>query len=200
MSDESLDDLLLQLNAGDEAAAERAFRVYEPYLRMVVRRRLSSPLRAKFDSMDIVQSVWADALEGFRCARWNFRSAAQLRAFLVTMTRNRFIDRMRQHRGALEREQRAACDDVEALPAAQATRVSEEFYAAELWQQMLELCPPAHHELLRLRRQGVPLKEIAAQTGLHEGSVRRILYDVARRVARKRNGHEDEPALAGPDR
>ena len=48
---------------------------------------------------------------------------------------------------------------------------------------MLERCPPAHRELLRLKRQGLPVAEIAARTGLHEGSVRRILYDLARRLS-----------------
>jgi RNA polymerase sigma factor (sigma-70 family) len=182
MSDETLDGLLSLLNAGDEAAAERAFVAYEPYLRMVVRRRLSNSLRAKFDSMDIVQSVWADALAGFRDAKWTFRNAAQLRAFLVTMTRNRFVDRLRQHRGALERERSVPQPEMDALPAARDSRVSEEFYADELWQRMLEVCPPAHYDLLKLKRQGASIGEIAEKTGLHEGSVRRILYDVARRV------------------
>ena len=55
MSDEPLDQLLEQLNRGDCAAAEHVFRTYEPYLRMLVRRQLRSALRAKFDSMDVVQ-------------------------------------------------------------------------------------------------------------------------------------------------
>ena len=64
--------------------------------------------------------------------------------------------------------------------------------ADELWEQLLELCPPAHHDLLRLKRQGASLAEIAARTGLHPSSVRRILYDLARRLA-------DQQALAaGP--
>ena len=50
---------------------------------------------------------------------------------------------------------------------------------------MLALCSPAHHELLRLKRQGLRLAEIAARTGLHESSVRRILYDLARRYAER---------------
>ena len=53
----------------------------------------------------------------------------------------------------------------------------------ELWDQLLALCPPAHHELLNLKRQGLPLAEIAARTGLHPSSVRRILYDLAKRLA-----------------
>jgi predicted component of type VI protein secretion system len=50
----------------------------------------------------------------------------------------------------------------------------------ELWDPLLAACPPEHHELLRLKRQGLSLAEIAARTGLDESSVCRILYDLAR--------------------
>jgi len=182
MNDSPLDTLLLKLNAGDPAAAEQIFVTYEPYLRMVVRRRLSAALRAKFDSMDVVQSVWADLLDGFRKAKWSFQNVDQLRAFLVKATRNRFIDRLRQHREALNRELPLADGGIEALTA-NSSRVSEIVRADELWHQMLEVCPPAHYELLKLKRQGASLAEIAKQTHLHQSSVRRILYDIARRVA-----------------
>jgi RNA polymerase sigma factor (sigma-70 family) len=178
-----LDTLLLKLNEGDPAAAEQVFLAYEPYLRMVVRRRLSAGLRAKFDSVDIVQSAWADLLDGFRKSKWSFQDANQLRAFLVKVTQNRFIDRLRQHRAALARELALPQADIEALASTRSSRVSENFQADELWRQMLEVCPPAHYELLELKRQGASLAEIAARTRLHQSSVRRILYDIARRIA-----------------
>ena len=186
MSTEVLSSLLAKLNAGDARAAEQVFVTYQPFLRMVVRRRLSKALRAKFDSMDIVQSVWADLLEGLRQSRWSFHDADQLRAFLFKMTRNRFIDRLRQHRGALRLEVAIPSGGVEALPATQNVRASEAFYADELWRQMLQVCPPAHYEVLNLKRQGAAIAEIAERTQLHAGSVRRILYDIARRVSRLR--------------
>ena len=193
MSAETLDVLLSKLNAGDAQAAERVFLEYEPYLRMVVRRRLTAPLRAKFDSMDVVQSVWADLLDGLQNARWAFTNANQLRAFLVKMTRNRFIDGLRHHSPALAREVRMEEPGLEALPASGTPRVSEEFYADELWQQMLEVCSPNHYELLAMKRQGATIAEIAERTQLHEGSVRRILYDVARRVAQLRSTGDSGP-------
>jgi RNA polymerase sigma factor (sigma-70 family) len=181
----SLEALVARLSQGDTAAAEQVFLAYEPYLRLVVRRQLSPGLRAKFDSLDVVQSVWADVLDGFRQAGWRFTDANHLRAFLVKATRNRFIDRLRQHRRALEHEQSLSAADAEGGPASRQPRPSEIAQADELWQQMLALCPPAHRELLHLKRQGLPLAEIAARTGLHESSVRRILYDLARQLAEK---------------
>jgi RNA polymerase sigma factor (sigma-70 family) len=180
-----LDVLLEKLCSGDAAAAEQVFLAYEPYLRKVVRRQLPPRLRAKLDSIDVVQSVWADVLQGFRSAGWRFADVAHLRAFLVKATRNRFIDRVRQHEKALKLEKPIACTDPDQLPPARQPRPSEAVQADDLWQRMLALCPPAHHQILQLKRQGLTLVEIAQRTGLHEGSVRRILRQLARQMAVK---------------
>jgi RNA polymerase sigma-70 factor (ECF subfamily) len=186
VSSDALDSLLENLTCGDAAAAEKVFLAYEPYLRIVVRRHLSPALRAKFDSLDIVQSVWADLLRGFREAGWRFADAAHLRAFLVRLTRHRFIDRLRQHRRSVERQQPLTGDDDDGTPISPDAQPSELVQADELWQQMLDLCPPEHRDLLRLKREGAANAEIAARTGLHEGSVRRILCTLSRRLARRR--------------
>src|SRR4029077_3994688 len=104
MATESLNDLLTKLCSGDSSAAEQVFIEYEPYLRMVVRRMLPAQLRSKFDSHDVVQSVWADLLHGFRDAGWRFADTAHLKAFLVKVTRNRFLDRVRRHKNAVKQE------------------------------------------------------------------------------------------------
>lgn len=179
MDNDPLQTLLTKLSQGDTNAAADVFRTYEPILRMVVRRQLSARLRAKFDSMDIVQSIWVDFLRGFHDAGWRFENAAHLKAFLIKMTRNRFVDRLRQHRHALEHQ--FALTDA-AMSETPDPSASERIQADDLWKRMLELCPPAHHELLRLKRQGLPLSEIAIQTGLHESSVRRIIYELAERL------------------
>jgi RNA polymerase sigma-70 factor (ECF subfamily) len=189
MNDDPLDSLLERLNRGDDEAAERVFLDYQPYLRVVVRRRLTPALRAKFDSMDVIQSAWADVLRGFREAGWQFPDRDRLKAFLARVTYNHFVDTCRKHGPEVGRGRRLADEDP---PASGWPRASEVAQADELWERMLELCPPDHRELLRLKKEGLPLAEIAARTGLHEGSVRRILYDLARRLSEK------ERALLAP--
>ena len=183
MNVDSLDTLLEKLGAADDGAAEQAFRAYEPYLRKVVRRLLPGRLRQKFDSVDVVQSVYGDVLAAFRAGGMRFATAAQLRAFLVRATRNRFIDRVRQHQTATRLEQPIADVKVECLPRAREPRPSESAAAGELWERLLALCPPEHHELLRLRRRGATAAEIAARVGMHEGSVRRVLRELSLRLA-----------------
>ena len=182
MRENSLDSLLDRLTQGDARAAEQIFLAYEPYLRMAVRRQLSSGLRAKFDSVDIVQSVWADLLTGFRDRHWAFQDADHLRRSRPGDA-NRFIDRLRQHAPAVEREHQLTADGMEAVADPQAARPSQLAQADELWDQMVTTCPPTHLEVLKLKRQGCSLDEIAAQTGFHKSSVRRILYELARRLA-----------------
>jgi RNA polymerase sigma-70 factor (ECF subfamily) len=183
MSGAANSSLLEKLNRGDSGAVAEAFREYAPYLRLVIRRQMPARYRGKFDSSDVVQSVWADVVEGLKHDGWRFRDDAQVRAFLARIARNRLIDRLRHHQNALSHERPIQEADPEWLPESGQPRPSEVMQAEELWQRLQTLCPPAHREVLRLKRQGLPLAAIAASTGLHEGSVRRILYDLARRLA-----------------
>jgi RNA polymerase sigma factor (sigma-70 family) len=188
MTADPLEALLEELPGGDPRVVEQIFVNIAPGLRAMVRRRFPQALRAKLDSEDVVLSVWTDVLDGLRNGRWSFRDAAHLRAFLNTAARNRLVDRQRQHRAALERERLLSHDDRDALAVAGGAGPSATVRADDLWQQLLALCPPAHHELLRLKRQGLPLSEIAERTGLHPSSVRRILYDLARQLAETQSG------------
>jgi RNA polymerase sigma-70 factor (ECF subfamily) len=183
MTTAALNILLEKLASGQLEAAAEAFRAYEPYLRKVARRLLPGRLRTKVDSEDVVQSVWADVLRGFQARGRRFASAAHLRAFLVMLTRHRLGDRLRYYQQALDKEQPlTGTGRMDGLPSAE-PRPSQLVQAQDLWQRMLALCPPAHHEVLWLKRKGLPLAQIAAQTGLHEGSVRRILRRLARQLA-----------------
>ena len=200
----TLDALLEKLNGGDRAAAGQAFAAYEPYLRKVVRRLLPAELRPKFDSVDVVQSVYGDVLCAFRAGGMRFGNVAQLRAFLVRATRNRFIDRVRRHRTAARRERPLTVDGAErspgydaALPASPGPRPSETAAAAELWDRLLALCPPEQHRLLLLRRRGASAAEIARQVGMHEGSVRRVLRELSIRLACA-EGHAGAAPAPGP--
>jgi RNA polymerase sigma-70 factor (ECF subfamily) len=159
---------------------------------------MSSKLRAKFDSIDVVQSVWADVVEGFRTGSWHFTDTAHLRAFLVKVTRNRFLNQVRHHRFSLKHQKPLSDDVAESPVAAYDARPSETARATELWEQMLALCPPLHREVLHLKRQGLPLGQIAARTNLHEGSVRRILYDLAKRLTSLNGSEVEAPKGRGP--
>jgi RNA polymerase sigma factor (sigma-70 family) len=182
-----LDNLLDRLCDGDAAAAERVFVEFEPYLRKAIRRQLRGRLRHIFDSADILQSVWVDVLRGFRERSWRFADADQLRGFLFVATRNRLIDRSRKYLKA-SREESLGEDERPGELVSTQPRPSETVQANDLWSRLLASCPPAHRGLLYLRREGYSLAEIAARTGLHRDSVRRILRTLAGNVAFAKSG------------
>jgi RNA polymerase sigma-70 factor (ECF subfamily) len=97
--------------------------------------------------------------------------------------RNRVIDRCREFRRPMEHEQPLGTSETHAQLACTDPAPGAMVEADELWERLLRLCPPEHHEVLRLKREGASSVEIAEQTGLHEGSVRRILRQLAGRVA-----------------
>ena len=196
MSEDSLDHWIERLNNGESEAVERLLLAYEPYLRIVVRRRLGHRLRAKVDSIDIVQSVFANVLNGFRKGGWQFAGRPQLRAFLRRIAWCRLADRYQEHRAGMDREQSLDETAPRSLPKSDSPRPSEVAQGAEFLERALKACPPAHREIVRLRASGFQMGEIAVQTGLHEGSVRRILYDLARRLSVTRRRALDSATAA----
>lgn len=181
MSATAIEVLLEQLKAGDESAAARLFKDYEPFLRGVVRRRLPDSMRKQFDSADIVQSAWASLIDGFQQSRWHFPDATHFRAFLTRVTLCRLYDRVRQSGKQSARER--SLQEMEFDLPVREPRPSENAQAESVWQNLLDSCPVEHRPVLTLRRQGFTCEEIAERMGLHPGSVRRILRHLARQIA-----------------
>ena len=177
-----LDRLITELNDTDVRVAQAALERYEPVLRMVVRRQLGFALRSKLDSMDVVQSIWTDLLVSVSKGDRRFQDASQLRAFLARVARNRLIDHRRKHRRAIESDRPIDTIHPSEQPRQNGPRASEVVRGHELWDRMLAVCPTSHREILRLKLGGSTLTEIANRCGLHEGSVRRILYNLAKTV------------------
>jgi len=160
---------------------------YGPYLRAVVRARLSGRLRAKFDSVYVVQSVWVQVIRQLGRDGWRVNDADHLRALLVTLARRRLATRARR----CEREMLSQNAEEDGMTAVTDTRTRPPGEAAEaddVWGRLFLLTPPEHRPILLLRREGLTLDEIAARTGLHEGSVRRIIRQLSRQVAVKTEG------------
>jgi RNA polymerase sigma factor (sigma-70 family) len=177
------DSLIERLTRGEMDAVGDVYQIFEPVLRVMVRRRLTPRLRAKFDSTDVVQSAWADVLKGFCDDGWKLSNREHLRAYLAKVTYNHLCNYCRKHNLAFHYEQPLVGDEQPGLRPSAQPRPSELAQADELWELLVDLCPPAHRNLLDLKRRGFRLAEIATRTGLHESSVRRILYDLARRLA-----------------
>lgn len=177
-SDSALQRLLDRIRSGDNEAASQVYDEYVPYLKMVVRRRLAGEMRAKFDSSDVVQSVWVDLLDGFRKGRWDFESPDHLRAFLIRATQNRLVDYVRRNARSIELRTPVETDQL----SIGSPRPSAEARANEQWEQILQNCSADQRPIVQWKRQGFTIAEIAEKTGYHPSSVRRILYALAGQI------------------
>jgi RNA polymerase sigma-70 factor (ECF subfamily) len=183
MTSEKNDKLLEQLWEGNIEVLGELFAAYESYLRAIVRSQLSNHLRSQFDSVDVVQSVWVQLLRRLGQDGCRVNDKNHLRALLVTIARRRLISRARKCWSIADAARPLDEEAWGSLFDSGENQPSEVAQANDLWLKMLELTAPEHHAILILKREGVPLQEIADRTGLHEGSVRRILRRLSRELA-----------------
>ncbi len=108
--DVSFRDLIRRVRAGDTRAAADLVRLYEPTIRLVVRRRLTSPgLRRVFDSMDVCQSVLASFFVRTALGQYELDTPGQLLKLLAVMARNK-VHNHAAHQRAARRDYRRLRD------------------------------------------------------------------------------------------
>jgi RNA polymerase sigma-70 factor (ECF subfamily) len=172
--------LMQRLRAGEEDAARELLARYGEHILRVVRRKLHKQLRSKFDSIDFVQAVWAsffaDAPE-----KYTFDHPRALMAFLATLAQNKVVEAVRQRMQRMKynvnRERRL--EVVEAgigkTLIGRDPSPSQVAVAQDEWARMIDELPTRYQRLLVLLRDGHTQKENAAELGVNEKTVRRLL-------------------------
>jgi RNA polymerase sigma-70 factor (ECF subfamily) len=179
VTDADFPRLLAGLRAGDPAAAEAICRRYEPFLRAAIRRQLDSRLRARLDSVDIVQDVWASFL-AIPAERLNFASPAALLAFLSQVAYHRVIEVFRKRFGtqkddfAREVPVEVAVGARDRLPGSEPTP-SMCASAGEEWERLVRQFPPGHRAILLRLREGHQYEDIARMANVSLSTVNRVV-------------------------
>jgi RNA polymerase sigma factor (sigma-70 family) len=179
-TDAEFDELMREVLAGSEDAAEVLFRDYGPYLIQAIRRKLSKRIRSKFDSLDFAQDVWASFFTG---EPKTFSTRAELVAFLTRVAENKVIDTTRRqlntHKHDVRRE-RSLDDstrfDKEDLHAEGPTP-SQIMMSKEEWRIFLNKQPLIYRRVFVLLRDGVTQEQIAAKLGISKRTVQRVAQD-----------------------
>lgn len=171
--------LLAALRAGDPAAAEAICRRYEPVLRAAIRRQLNPRLRARLDSVDIVQDVWASFL-AIPPERLTFDNPAALLAFLSKVASNRVVEVFRKRFGTqshqIDREVR-----VDVVPGARDRLAGPDptpsmcVLAREEWDRLVGQFPPGHRVILLRLREGHQYQDIARMANVSLSTVNRVV-------------------------
>ena len=186
LPDLSFDELIRQVGTGDEEAAARLVREFEPVVRRVARARLrDGRARSEFDSMDICQSVLATFFVRAAAGLYDLKAPDDLIKLLLTMTRNKVAEKMRrQHR--LRRDSRRTVGGVEELALASRDPTPSSVVAGkELLEQARQRLSEEERQLVELRGQGLSWAEVAAALGGTAGARRNQLARALDRVARE---------------
>ena len=184
--DSSFDELIQQVGCGDEQAAARLVRDFEPVIRRVLRARLrGGRARREFDSMDICQSVLAIFFMRVAAGEYDLKESDDLIKLLLTMTRNKVAEKMRrQHR--LRRDSRRTVGGVEELALAGRDPTPSSVVAGkELLEQARQRLSQEERRLVELRGQGLSWEEVAASLGGTAGARRNQLARALGRVAQE---------------
>jgi RNA polymerase sigma factor (sigma-70 family) len=171
--------LLAGLRAGDPGAVDETYRRYGPFLRAVVRRQLHPKLRARFDSIDFVQDVWASFL-AVPHDRFTFETPQALLGFLTSVAQNKVVEVFRKRFGTqkddVTREQ--PVDEVEGGGdglVSQAPTPSQWAVAGEEWERILSQFPAGHREVVRRLREGYTYEDIARMANVSVSTVNRVV-------------------------
>ncbi len=189
MSDnETFLELLTRVRQGDQQAATKLVRQFEPELRRVLRVRLNDPrLRRLIDSVDVCQSVLANFFVRVNLGEFDLRQPEQLLHMLIVMARNKLRDKARRQQ-AIRRDQRRIEADANghlgglAAQSPGPDRIAE---GRDLLAEVRRLLTGEERFLADQRAQGREWNEIAAQLGVQPDGLRKKLSRALDRVVER---------------
>ena len=179
-----------KVRQGSPEASRELYDRYGHHILHVVRRRLHSKLRPKFDSLDFVQDVWASFFAVTAAARAagseaatapRFDSPSALAAFLARVARNKVAeacrDRLERDKYNINRENSldgSAAFEVEKMRGPDPTG-SQVALANEAYNRLTRDQPSHHRRIMELLHQGYSHLEIAEKLGVNEKTIRRLI-------------------------
>jgi RNA polymerase sigma factor (sigma-70 family) len=179
--------LMQRVRAGDPRAAQEVFDRYSEPIRRVVRRYLHQRLRTQYDSIDILQTVWASFFQ-VPPERYTFETPEALIKFLSQMAHNKAVDvfRRRLMAGKHNLNRQVSLNEPtreldQALPVRQPTP-SQLAIAEEHWERIIRGQPPRVRQVLEMLRVGHTQREVADRFGLHPKTIQRLLEKLLPRV------------------
>ncbi len=176
---------LARIRAGDEVAARELLARYEPQVRLVVRRQLPRILRAQFDSLDFVQSVWGSFFRRMKTVSPELEDPRNLMMFLARAARNKLVDEYRRAISQKQdrRLQESLWDGDQPRELAGSDEAPSELaQAREVLERMRDLIPEERRAILELKADGFTNPEIGARLGMSERTVRRVIADLRRQL------------------
>lgn len=178
-------ELMQRVQEHSQGAIQQLLERYGRHILRIVRRHLNQKVRAKFDSADFVQAVWAS----FFARPLNqdkFPQSGALGVFLAEMAQHKVVDMVRQRlhtqkydinrERPLETLPHGADALVSSAPTPEAMAI-----AREEWAKYVANFPTEQQPVVKSFGAGYSAREIAAKTGVTERTVHRIIKRVRTR-------------------
>jgi RNA polymerase sigma-70 factor (ECF subfamily) len=188
LDENTFDQFICRIRAGDEQAAVELVRKYEPLIRREVRMRLEDRrLGQVLDSIDVCQSVLASFFVRTAAGQYDLEKPDQLLRLLVTMVRNKLASAARSHHRQrrdrrrlvpLGREQLANVADVGPSP-------SQLLAGKELLERVRQSLSAEERQIADLRTEGLAWADISARLGGTAQARRMQLSRAVDRVVRE---------------
>lgn len=167
--------------SGSEDAIWDFIQEYGPHIQRIVRLRLHQSLRAKFDSIDFVQMVWASLFADLKKIK-AMRNPDELIMYLAGMARNKVIEetrrRMKFQRYNLSKERALSSTDLSAEQAvARHDTPSQHLIAKERLQKIMATSR-RDRQIVEMRLKGAKIIQIAKAMRMSERYVRKLLGEM----------------------
>ncbi|MEZ5940983.1 MAG: sigma-70 family RNA polymerase sigma factor [Planctomycetaceae bacterium] len=174
------------LQDGSEEAFREVVERFGPYVLRAIRRKLDERLRSRMDSQDCAQAVWLTLFK-HRNRISELDSPEKLIAYLVTIAQRKARAEFRRH---IQAEKQTANREVSLqngsvvldLVDHRPNRPSQLVVAKEQWDRLTDGEPERYRQILELRREGMSIDDIAAEVGVNERTVRRVLQRMAEKL------------------
>jgi RNA polymerase sigma-70 factor, ECF subfamily len=181
-------DLIKRFREGDQTAFNQLFKKYRPRLAVLIRYKLSEPLRQRVEIDDILQDVFLDASNDI--GRFVYRSPGSFMKWLITIADHVIVDEARslarQKRHAVEMVRlRSASNPGGPEPADSTTpsRILMQKESAARLLARLDALPPDYRDvILMAKMEGLSSAEMATRLGRSREAVAVLLHRALQRL------------------
>jgi RNA polymerase sigma-70 factor (ECF subfamily) len=188
-TDDSFEALMNRLRAGEEVAAAELFQRFAGRLIALARSRLDALVRQKVDPEDVLQSVFKSFFSRHREGNWDLADWDSLWSLLAQMTIRKCGRRAVYYHGQrrdVRREAAPRTDQQDSSFFREALNreptPDEAAILTETIEELLRELEGYHRDIVQLSLQGYTSAEVAAETGVSERSVQRVLKRVRERI------------------
>jgi RNA polymerase sigma-70 factor (ECF subfamily) len=173
-------DLLLEIRNGNEMAATQLYKRYVDRLKALAEKNTGKDLSQRFDSEDVIQSVFRCFFERARNGLYDVPTSGDLWPLLLVIALQKVRTYGSYHRAGcrdVRREKGSEENETVRLATQRIKPEDPQSLLKLIAEETLEQLPALHRQVARLRLEGHDHEEIARKTGRAKRTIERIFKE-----------------------